>query len=265
VPVSEAEQTPGASEAPAEPAAPEEVHEAEEPAATSEPHPTSIHEALAIAAAVTIASGAAVSFAFSEERAGTPWMLGSIGLVYGILGVVTITRLHRRDELHEQLRPRGGDLTIGALVAAVLYGVAMAAHALATSPPSPRAGWIVRIYACLGDPTAEGRHLVGGVVFLIAAFEELVWRGLVMRTLNESLGWLRSWGLQALLFGVAHVPTMFLLGDPKAGPNPLLVAAGVAYSLVWGRLAMRFDRLPPALFAHALFTWAVFEFPIWRP
>ena len=51
----------------------------------------------------------------------------------------------------------------------------------------------------------------------------------------------------------------------RLGLNPLLVAAGITYSLVWGRLAMRMDRLPPALFAHALFTWGVFEFPIWRP
>jgi membrane protease YdiL (CAAX protease family) len=86
-----------------------------------------------------------------------------------------------------------------------------------------------------------------------------------MRVLTERLGWLRSWILQAVLFGVAHLPTMFLLGDPRVGPNPLLVAAGIAYSLVWGRLALRMDRLPPALFSHALFTWAVFEFPIWRP
>jgi membrane protease YdiL (CAAX protease family) len=107
--------------------------------------------------------------------------------------------------------------------------------------------------------------VISGVVFVVAALEELVWRGLVMRVLAERHGWLRGWIFQAALFGVAHVPTMILLGDSRVGPNPLLVAAGIAYSLVWGRLAMRFDRLPPAMFAHALFTWAVFEFPIWRP
>jgi membrane protease YdiL (CAAX protease family) len=123
----------------------------------------------------------------------------------------------------------------------------------------------MQVYAALGDPASDYRHAIGGVVFLVAALEELVWRGLVMRVLTERLGWLRSWFLQAGLFGLAHVPTMFLLGSQVAGPNPLLVAAGIAYSLVWGRIAMRMDRLPPALFAHAFFTWGVFEFPIWRP
>ncbi|MDI1450657.1 CPBP family intramembrane glutamic endopeptidase [Polyangium sp. 6x1] len=227
--------------------------------------PTSKREALFIAGGVTVASALAVGSAFSDEHAGTPWMLGSLAIVYTALAAFTVWRLRARGELDEQLRPRGGDLTVGAVVAAVLYGVATGVHLLVTSPPSPRAAWIMHVYATLGDPAAEGRHLLGGAVFVVAALEELVWRGLVQRALLAPFGWLRAWLLQAALFGVAHLPTMFLLGDARVGPNPLLVAAGVAYSLVWGRLAMRMDRLPPALFAHALFTWGVFEFPIWSP
>ncbi len=229
------------------------------------PEPVSKREALLTAGGVTLASALAVGFAFSDEHAGTPWMLGSLVLVYGVLAAFTVWRLRERGELDDQLRPRGGDLSVGALVAAVLYGVATGVHLLVTSPPSPRAAWIMHVYATLGDPAAEGRHLLGGVVFVVAALEELVWRGLVQRVLHEPLGWLRAWLLQAALFGVAHLPTVILLGDAGVGPNPLLVAAGVAYSLVWGRLAMRLDRLPPAMFAHALFTWGVFEFPIWSP
>jgi hypothetical protein len=192
-------------------------------------------------------------------------MLGAMGLLYGVLGTLTVLRLRRRDELWDALRPASGDVTIGALVGAVLYGVAMAVHMLVTAPPSPRSAWIMSLYASLGDPDAEGRLVLGGVVFLIAALEELTWRGLVMRVLTDPLGPIRAWLLSALLFGVAHLPTLFLLGDPRVGPNPLLVAAGIAYSLVWGRVAMRMGRLPPAILAHALFTWSVFEFPIWRP
>ncbi|HRI63476.1 MAG TPA: CPBP family intramembrane metalloprotease [Polyangium sp.] len=229
-----------------------------------EPLPeTTTQTAVVVAGGVTVASAAAVGFAFSHPD--SPWMLGSMGVVYAALAGLTVRRLWNRGELDEQLRPRAGDLSIGALVAALLYAVAMAVHLVVTSPPSPRSAWIMQIYAALGDPSSEYRHAIGGVVFLVAALEELVWRGLVMRVLSEKLGWLRGWLLQAALFGLAHAPTLVLLGNPMAGPNPLLVAAGFAYSLVWGRLAMRLDRLPPALFAHALFTWGVFEFPIWRP
>ncbi|MBK9262402.1 MAG: CPBP family intramembrane metalloprotease [Polyangiaceae bacterium] len=225
--------------------------------------PASSREAFVVAGGVTAVCTAAIAFAFSNP--GSPLLLGSLGCVYGVLAGYTVHRLRRRGELDDQLRPRAGDLSIGALVAALLYAVAMAVHLILTSPPSPRAAWIMQVYAALGDPASEYRHIVGGFVFVVAALEELVWRGLVMRVLTERFGWLRSWLLQAALFGVAHVPTMILLGNARVGPNPLLVAAGVAYSLVWGRLAMRTDRLAPALFAHALFTWGVFEFPIWRP
>jgi membrane protease YdiL (CAAX protease family) len=224
---------------------------------------TSSREAFVVAGGVTAVSAAAVGFAFSNPD--SPLLLGSMGAVYSVLACFTLYRLRRRGELDEQLRPRSGDLSIGAFVAALLYAIAMAVHLVLTPPTSPRAAWIMKVYLAMGDPTSEYRHIIGGFVFWVAALEELVWRGLVMRVLTERFGWLRSWITQSVLFGMAHVPTIILLGSPGVGPNPLLVAAGIAYSLVWGRLAMRFDRLPPALFAHALFTWGVFEFPIWRP
>jgi uncharacterized protein len=247
-------------------AANEEADEAEENEASESAvvaEPASSAEATTVAVGVTLASAAAVGYAFSHPD--SPLMLGSMGAVYAVLAGFTARRLWSRGELDEQLRPRAGDLSVGFFVAALLWAVALAVHLLITSPPSPRSAWIMQVYAALGDPASEHRHLIGGVVFLVAALEEFVWRGLVMRVLTERLGWLRSWLLQAVLFGVAHTPTLFILSSPVAGPNPLLVAAGIAYSLVWGRLALRFDRLPPALFAHALFTWGVFEFPIWRP
>ncbi len=220
-------------------------------------------EAVIVAGGVTLASAAAVGVAFSHPD--SPWMLGSMGAVYAILAGFTVRRLMLRGEIDEQLRPKAGDLSIGAVVALPCYLIALAVHLAVTAPPSPRSAWIMQVYGALGDPSSEYRHAIGGIVFLVAALEELVWRGLVMRVLTERLGWLRSWLVQAGLFGLAHVPTMVLLGNPLVGPNPLLVAAGITYSLVWGRLAMRLDRVPPALFAHALFTWGVFEFPIWRP
>lgn len=250
----EGDEASAANESAADEEAPDEV--------TSE-EPTSTAETLAVAAGVTLASGAAVAFAFSHPD--SPLMLGSMGCVHAVLAGFTVRRLWSRGELDAQLRPRAGDLTVGFVIAALLWAVALAVHMLVTTPPSPRSAWIMQIYGALGDPASEHRHLIGGVVFLVAALEELVWRGWVMRVLTERMGWFRSWFLQAGLFGLAHASTLFILSSPVAGPNPLLVLAGIAYSLVWGRLALRFDRLPPALFAHALFTWAVFEFPIWRP
>jgi membrane protease YdiL (CAAX protease family) len=123
----------------------------------------------------------------------------------------------------------------------------------------------MRLYLQIGDPDAEGQVLVGASVFLIGALEEVTWRGLVLRELAIPGGETRAWLLSTALYMAAHLPTLFLLSDPRAGLNPLLVMASLGCGLVWGRIAIRADRLVPAIFAHALFSWAIVEFPVWRP
>ena len=86
-----------------------------------------------------------------------------------------------------------------------------------------------------------------------------------MRSLELSFGTRRALVVSALLFGAAHTPTMFLLADPVAGYNPLIVMAAVGCGLVWGAIYWRTSRLMPAIFSHALFSWAIVEMPIWRP
>ena len=123
----------------------------------------------------------------------------------------------------------------------------------------------MRIYLQLGDPADQNRHLIGGFVFLIAAMEEITWRGLVMRSLEGPFGRGRAWLVAAILFAVAHGPTFFLLGDPTGGYNPMLVGAALGCGILWGYMAIRTKRLAPAIFCHAFFSWSVLEFPIWRP
>jgi membrane protease YdiL (CAAX protease family) len=230
-----------------------------------EPPRASARDAKLIVAAVAIATTMAVAFAFGPARAGSPWMLVAIGAVYVPGAAATGLWLRRRGELRASLHPAAGDLTVGAVLAALMYGAAMGATLLLTPHGSPREAWILRIYLQLGDPEATGRVIVGGVVFVIAALEEIVWRGLVMRAIEGPLGSLRAWLLSSALYAAAHLPTLYLLGDPQAGPNPLIVAAALGCGLVWGRIVHRLGRLPPAVFAHAFFSWAIVSFPIWRP
>jgi membrane protease YdiL (CAAX protease family) len=151
------------------------------------------------------------------------------------------------------------------MIAGLLYGGAMLGHLVLTPHHTPREGWIMRVYLQLGDPRGEGRELVGLAVFAVAALEEIAWRGLVQRTLEEALGPLRPVAIASVLFALAHLPTVWSLGDPIAGPNPLVVLAGLGCSAVWGLLVVRTKRLLPAVLAHALFSWAIVEFPVWRP
>ncbi|WP_437598205.1 CPBP family intramembrane glutamic endopeptidase [Sorangium sp. So ce590] len=238
-----------------------------DPGATDprEPPRASRREAALIAASVTAGVALAVSYAFHPDRAGAPGMLAALGALYAVLAAVTVMWLRRRGELRAALRPLSGDLARGAFVAAVLYGLAMAVQLALAPRGSPREAWLFRLYLQLGDPLADARVFAGAVVFVVAALEEVVWRGLVMRALEGPFGPVTAWLLSSALFAAAHAPTLFLLGDPLAGPNPLLVAAGLGCSLVWGRVVHRTGRLPPAIFAHAFFSWAIVSFPIWRP
>jgi membrane protease YdiL (CAAX protease family) len=254
-------EVPGPLAASAPPSAPPEPRAG----GPREPPRTSRRQAALIAGGATLGTALAISFAFAPARAGTPAMLAALAALYATLSAVTVLWLRRRGELRAALGPRSGDLARGAFVAALLYGVAMAVQLALTPRGSPREAWIMRLYFQLGDPSADARVFAGALVFVIAALEEIVWRGLVMRALEGPLGRVSAWLLSSALFAAAPLPTVFLLGDPVAGPNPLVVAAGFGCSIVWGRVVHRTGRLPPAVFAHAFFSWAIVSFPIWRP
>jgi membrane protease YdiL (CAAX protease family) len=234
----------------------------------SDPAPSSAEvrprDAVSLAFAVTIATGAVITFAFDPSRAGQASMIGSIGGLYALLAVVTLRRLHRRRELYAAFRPMSGDMTLAAVTAGALYGAGRIVQMLLAGHGSPHEAWIVRLYLQIGDKAAAGPGLVGAAVFAVAALEEIVWRGLAMRTLVDAMGPRKGLIYGTLLFGLAHAPTVWLLRDPMAGLNPLLLLAALGCGLVWGGLVLRTTRLLPAVLAHALFSWAVIEFPMWR-
>jgi uncharacterized protein len=221
--------------------------------------------ALPVSLLVTIVSAFALRYAFHPDQAGTWGMLLVLFAVYAPCAAVAIVLMRREGMLAEELKPRNGDLTFGALIAGVMYVAGMGARQFLLSADSPRNWWVVRLYLQLGD-TANNRMLyVGMAVFVIAVLEELTWRGLVMRSLRQAFGPLRAWLLSSVLYAVSHVATISLLAHPVAGPNPLLVAAALGCGLVWGHLYNRAGRLLPCLFAHGLFSMAIVDFPLWRP
>lgn len=222
-------------------------------------------EAVLAAVGVTVAGGFVMQFAFDPARAGGPGMLIALGLFYALAATVALLRLHQRGELRALFRPARGDLALGAVTAGGLYGAAHLVKLSLAPHGSPREAWVLRLYLQLGDPAAQGRQLVSAAVFLLAVLEEITWRGLVMRALMGAYGVRRALLISSLLFGAEHIATVFVLADPVAGMNPLIVLAGLGCGLVWGAMFARTSRLVPGIFAHALFSWAVVEFPIWRP
>lgn len=240
-----------------------EESEAEAPSRASFP-PVSLAKAGAVAAAVTVFAAIATQLAFSPERTGSPTMALAPGLLYLVVTAFAALRLGRRGELAAALVPRGGDLTMGALGAGLLYGGAMAGRLLVAPAGSAEEAWVIRVVLHMGDPSEPTIHVLGAAVLVTAALEEVAWRGFVMPLLSDSLGGAKGWLVTTGLYGLAHVPSLWLLADVAAGPNPAIVGTALAGGFVWGYMALRFRRLGPAVFAHALFSWAMVEFPLWR-
>jgi len=215
-------------------------------------------------AAVLVA--AAMTLAMQKSMAGSPLALLALGVPYAVLAVLAILYLRREGTLGDKLRPRSGDLTFGALVTVMLFFGAIAGRKLLAPHGSIREAWVMRVYLQIGDPFLQQRVVgVSFAVIVVAILEELAWRGLVYTLVEERLGTRRAWPATAVLYAAAHLPTLVLLADPYAGPNPLVVLAALGCGLVWGLIVARTGRLPVAIFSHALFTWCVaVQFPLWR-
>jgi uncharacterized protein len=218
-----------------------------------------------VAAVVVVAS--ALCVAMRAQYAGSWVIMAVLGAPYAALSALALWRMHRKGEIGSLLRPRSGDLTYGAVAAAMLFFGAWIGRMALAPHGTGREGWLVRVYLQIGNPEALQRHFVVigvGVVFL-AILEELTWRGHVLGVLKQRFGVRKAWPLSAVLYAVAHGPTVVLLRDQFAGLNPLVVLAALACGLTWGLLAARTERLPVAIFSHALFLWvAAIQFPLWR-
>ncbi|MBK8942332.1 MAG: CPBP family intramembrane metalloprotease [Polyangiaceae bacterium] len=212
--------------------------------------------------AMSAATASVLQIALAPERQGANALFVGLFAVYLVGSIAALVGYKRRGELH-LVKPRAGDLTFGALVAFLLFGLTFVVHALVTSPGSERHGWIMRVYLLMGDPFAESRHMVAAAAALIGLMEELSWRGLVTPLLEERLGTLRANVLSTVAYAAAHTPALFLLSDPLAGLNPLIPLAALGCGAAWSYLRWRMERMPPVLLSHALFTWMVVEFPLW--
>lgn len=206
-----------------------------------------------IALFVTAVIALALGFSMRPELAGSTTMWLGLGVPYVLLAGLALYFLYKEDTLSDRLRLRGGDATIGILLAGVLLGGAWAVKTYMTPPASPQAAWLFHISLQLGN--MQRSSLALAAVFVLAVSEEIVWRGLVLDALAEKVGDRRAWPIAAGLYGAAHVPTLFTLAAPDAGPNPLLAIAAFGCGLFWTFAASRLGRLPPVLISHVVFSY----------
>ena len=199
---------------------------------------------------------AGMAFSFRESVAGTASFWLGVSLPYLFLVALALHKMWSEGTLLEQLTPRWGDLSIGATSMMLLLFASWAARRVLSPAGSPRQAWLFHIYLQLGNPDhlqrSSGFTLL---IFAICVAEEIVWRGMVLSDLTERFGRRAALPLSALAYGAATLPTLWLLRDPTAGYNPLLLTAAVGCGLVWSFLAAQFRRLTPVMISHMAFTY----------
>jgi len=199
-----------------------------------------------------------LGFALRPELAGTWTMWIALGAPYLALSAFAVFRFWKDGTLAERLKPRWGDISIGIVVAAVLLFGSWGARALLTPAGTDRQAWLFHIYLQIGRPDVIQRSVaLTAAVLVVAASEELIWRGLVLDQLKARVGDRRAWLLTTGLYAAAVVPTVFTLADPVAGPNPMLVVAALGCGLFWSFAASILGRLPPVIISHMVFTYYV--------
>ncbi len=205
----------------------------------------------ALAATAIVAT--AIGFALREQIAGTPAVWFSLGVPYTLLAAYSLHRLHTDGTLRQTFQLRAGDFTIGFGLAALLFGGTWLVKKWMFGGGSPRVVWLLRIAIEVGNVRPSPGLLVG--IAMMASLEEIVWRGAVLNDLTDAIGTRLAWVVAAILYAVAHLPSLVTLGDSVIGPNPLLVVAAFGAGLVWSFAASMLARLPPIIVSHAVFSY----------
>jgi membrane protease YdiL (CAAX protease family) len=214
---------------------------------------------MALLVMLVVGAGAAYSLRLPSSLELLPLWMG-LAIPYVALVLLSVWQLRRRGLLAPLFRFRPGDPSIGVGLGVLLLIGSWLGAKLLIPPQSPIHAWVMQVFLLVGD--ASNWFTVACLV-LLAACEEIVWRGLVQSLLAEKLGPRRGWIAASVLYALAHAPTLVTLRDPVVGYNPLIVLLALGCGLCWAFLRERTGRLLPGFFSHAAFTYLATQF-LWR-
>lgn len=204
--------------------------------------------ALFLGAAVSILTGG-IAYALWSEADAPSIVAGAFGL-YGVVAFIVVRASKRwgtgRLGPDLGLRFRWSDIGWGPLVWLLAFAAAIAVGVVLQPFPELQ-GSNTDI---LADDPSVSTVVAMAVVAVLAAplFEELLFRGLMLRALLSALPAGPAIALQSLAFGLVHVQPDEGLGN--VGLIVTLAAVGAAF----GFAAHRARRLGPAIVGHALFN-----------
>lgn len=227
-------------------------------AAPKPPHDTLAWQAGAGAVAVLVVSLLASKFLL-DALVGLDWPIVVYVVILGLVGygpsvawwLYATQRWGSGQPLADVgARPRWSDLGWGPVVWLAAIGTQVAVGALVLGFDIP----ISNNTEGIAELQADRSYVIALVITAVIAaplVEEMVFRGLVMRSLLSRVGPIVAVPLQGVLFGVAHV-------DPVRGVGNIglaLVLSGVGCA--FGGFAYMLRRIGPTIVAHALFNGVV--------
>jgi membrane protease YdiL (CAAX protease family) len=158
--------------------------------------------------------------------------------------LVPLSFLAAGRQLLPWLRPSWRHALTGVATGAVQYALGAVVFAVLSSYPRLAADLVTANAWRDAVPMPVGLVLLA---FIVTA-EEILWRGVVMRSMTARFGPALGIFAGAALVGAAHVP----LG------LPLLTIAAFAAGLYWGLLAVGTRSLVPGIVCHYVFDVMVF-------
>jgi uncharacterized protein len=209
-----------------------------------------------LVAVLVVASSQALALTLPLPITGPRLWLG-LALPYVGLGLLAVLRSRRDTSFAEVVRFRPGDPSLGIALAVVLLLGGWALSSWLLPVDSPGHAWLLRIVLAAGDVSSAS---LTACLMVIAALEELVWRGWVQGELVTQWGARRGWMLCAAAYGIANGTTLATLADPVAGYNPLIFLGALGCGACWSFLRGRTGRIMPGLFSHLALSYLAAQY-----
>jgi membrane protease YdiL (CAAX protease family) len=143
-------------------------------------------------------------------------------------------------------RPRARDLPLGLASAATLYGIFLAGDRLARRIMPHGASEIDAIYALRRQ--APRLAIAAALTCVIGPGEELFWRGLIQRSLQQRLGRTGAAAVGSALYGGIHL----------VSENLTLTGAAAVAGVFWSLLYASEQRLSPLIVSHVAWDLWIF-------
>ena len=138
-------------------------------------------------------------------------------------------------------------LALGILSALALYLFFWSGYQVAKNIPG-FVQTITSVYGLRGGVSQQDISLL--LLFPIGPTEELYWRGLIQKSLNERMKPNQSLLLTSVIYASIHIPTL----------NPSLLLVAFIGGLVLGALYNRYGSILPSLLSHVIFDEMIFVY-----